>query len=97
MSDDGSEWKGSFSKMMMDLNIHHDITNTVNEGHKSLGIVDRLCLTLKSVIYKSFKINNNINWIHNLNKIIEAYNNTPHSFLIGSKQKRWVIFFLTIV
>ena len=86
MSDDGSEWKGNFSKMINDLTIHHDITNTVNEGHKSLGIVDRMCLTLKTIIYKSFINNHDIHWLHRLHKYVEAYNTTPHSFLIGSKQ-----------
>ena len=71
--------------MISDLNIYLDTTNTINEGHKALGIVDRMCLTIKSVIYKTFLINNDIKWLHNLNRYVEAYNNTPHSFLIGSK------------
>ena len=47
--------------------------------HHSLGIIDRFARTLKTVLHKRFVKYDSLNWIDNLPKIIENYNNSPHS------------------
>jgi hypothetical protein len=81
MTDKGGEYEGVFDKMLEKHNIHHYQLNTKVEGHKSLGVVDRLIRTFKNMIYKSFTQKRNTQWLSNLNSLVNAYNKTPHSFL----------------
>jgi hypothetical protein len=47
--------------------------------HHSLGIVDRFARTLKSKLTKIFIARNNTNWVDFIDKVVEKYNNSPHS------------------
>lgn len=49
--------------------------------HKVLGIIDRVCRTLKVNIVKYMTQNNTAKYIPHLKEIIDSYNNTPHSSL----------------
>lgn len=84
MTDDGGEWKGKFGGMLEKKGIHHDSINTKVDGHKALGVVDRAIRTIKGVIYKSFTVSQNAKWIGKIKAYVEAYNDTPHSFLKGT-------------
>ena len=54
--------------------------NTVPVGdHHSLGIIDRFARTLKTILHKRFIKYDSLNWVDILPKIIENYNNSPHS------------------
>jgi hypothetical protein len=57
--------------------------NTViaRDDHRSLGIIDRFALTLKTILNKLFLINKNSKWIDEISSIVDRYNNTPHSSL----------------
>ena len=56
------------------------VHNTVPIGdHHSLGIIDRFARTLKTVLHKRFIKYNSLNWVDSLPKIVENYNNSPHS------------------
>ena len=59
----------------------HDINHTtVPVGdHASLGLIDRVARTLKTILHKRFIIHNTTTWIDVLPTIVEQYNNTPHS------------------
>ena len=60
--------------------IYDIIHNAVPVGdHASLGIIDRFARTLKTILHKRFVKYNSTNWVDNLSKIIEQYNNSPHS------------------
>ena len=58
---------------------HHINHTTVPVGdHHSLGIIDRVARTLKTILNKRFIIFKTTNWIDVLPTIVEQYNNTPH-------------------
>lgn len=69
-------------KFLNNKKIIHDVV-IAREDHHSLGIIDRFALTIKTIINKSFIINDNTNWINHIEDIIKNYNNTPHSSLDG--------------
>jgi len=46
-----------------------------------LGLIDRLCRTIKEKIFKYFTDKNETNWVDHLDSIITAYNQTPHEAL----------------
>jgi hypothetical protein len=62
----------------------HDINhNTVPVGdHASLGLIDRVARTLKTILHKRFLIHKTTTWIDVLPTIVEQYNNTPHSAIV---------------
>lgn len=78
-SDDGAEWKGAVKTYLESENISH---RTADVGdHNVLGIIDRFSKTLKSIIYKRFSHNDDVEWVPTLQETIKAYNATPHSSL----------------
>ena len=76
-SDDGNEWKGEFKDILKAKNIIH-IVNDYGD-HNSLGIIDRFSKTIKTMIAKYMTANDTKRWIDALPKLIELYNETPHS------------------
>lgn len=52
-------------------------------GGDKLGIVDRFSRTLKFYIMKNMIAHDNSNWLNDLQKIINFYNDTPHDALNG--------------
>lgn len=80
VTDNGSEFiNKKIQEYFKSLNIYHE-TNEVGY-HPALGIIDRFSQTLKHIIYKYFTKNNNVNWIDQIDDILESYNNTPHKSL----------------
>lgn len=80
LTDNGSEFiSDTFNKMLNKYDIFHE-TALVGDHH-ALGIIDALTKNIKNRIYKYFTAENTVNWINVLNKIIESYNNSPHSSL----------------
>jgi transposase InsO family protein len=78
VSDNGSEFIGEEFQDMLDKKgiVHY---TTVKGDHNALGIIDRMTRTLKQLLYKNFIANNNVKWEPILQKVIDTYNNTPHS------------------
>ena len=68
--------KGKIQKLLEQHNIKH-ITAEPGD-HKVLGIIYRVCRTIKVNIYKYMKENNTTKYLEQLPKIIDGYNNTPH-------------------
>ena len=75
--DEGNEFKGSFLQYLKEK----DIINVENENgtHNALGIVDRFSRTIKTEISKYMTANNTTKWYSELPRLIDLYNNTPHS------------------
>lgn len=84
MSDKGSEFINNvFEKELKDNNIEHQLAEVGD--HHALGIIDRLTRTLKEMTYKHFTESGTVNWIDNLQKMIEVYNNLPHGGINDKK------------
>lgn len=63
-------------KLFETLHIKH-ITADVRD-HNVLGIIDRVCRTMKTLVYKYMSENRTTKYLEHLNEIVDAYNNTPH-------------------
>lgn len=80
LTDNGSEFiSDTFNKMLNKLDIFHE-TALVGDHH-ALGIIDALTKNIKNRIFRYFTAENTTNWIDVLDKIIESYNDSPHSSL----------------
>ena len=64
-------------------NIIHDVVP--KNDHASLGLIDRVARTLKTILHKRFVKYSTTNWYDPLSKIVYQYNNSPHSALDGIK------------
>ena len=70
------------TKQMQDILVENNIYQDVviaRDDHRALGIIDRFALNIKTTLSKLFLRNNNTNWIDYISKIVDKYNNTPHS------------------
>jgi len=78
------------SKQVQELfdknNIYHDVV-IARDDHRALGIIDRFALTIKTTLSKLFLRNDNTNWIDYITKIVDKYNNTPHSSIANLTPK----------
>lgn len=74
-TDDGSEFKGDFARLLKNRNIHHYKTYT---GIKA-SIVERLIRTLKHAIYKRMALTGSNRYIDFLDEILSDYNKRIHS------------------
>jgi hypothetical protein len=77
--DDGKEYMGVFLKYLNDndiINLTADVGN-----HNSLGVIDRFSKTFKHMIIKYMEANDTVSYYDAVNKLVDAYNNTPHSSL----------------
>jgi hypothetical protein len=80
ITDNGSEFTNrEFQKLLAESKIFHE-TNEPHY-HQTLGLIDRLCRTIKEKIFKFFTDKNETNWLDHLQSIISAYNQTPHEAL----------------
>ena len=86
MSDSDSAFKGddrdedqNFQKILSDNNavLEHVKLN----DHHALGVIDVFAKNLKRVLSREFLENKSTEWISILPKVIEQYNNTPHTAL----------------
>ena len=69
------------SKVTQDLFEKHNIIHDVvpKNDHASLGLIDRVARTIKTVLHKRFVKKNSTNWVDVLPLIVSQYNNSPHS------------------
>ena len=82
VSDNESSFiSNKIQQLLKNNNIKH-ITAEVGD-HKVLGIIDRVCRTIKVNIYKYMKENNTTKWLDKLPQIIDAYNNIPHKSILN--------------
>lgn len=82
VSDNESGFKAKeVQKLFEDNDIMHDMVEPGD--HNALGIVDRAIQTLKNTIYKYFKAENSVKYIDDLPSMVKAYNDTPHSGILG--------------
>jgi hypothetical protein len=80
ITDSESAFIGSeFQALLKKNNIIHDVV--VIGDHTALGIIDRFARTLKNTLSKIFLRTDKVNWIDYLDKVIDNYNNSPHSSL----------------
>lgn len=85
-TDNGSEFiSKEFEGKLNNEGIEHNLVEVGN--HHALGIIDRLTRTLKEMTHKHFTENNTINWVDNLQNMINTYNNNPHESLNDAKPK----------
>jgi len=82
ISDNGNEFLGKeFQALLKSKDINHQ--TAVLGNHSALGIVDRMTLTLKTMLYKNFIAHKNTKWFANLQDVFDAYNNTPNRGIYG--------------
>jgi len=80
ITDNGSEFTNrEFQKYLSDSNVFHETNDP--QYHPTLGLIDRLCRTIKEKIFKYFTDKNETNWVDHLQNIINAYNMSPHEAL----------------
>jgi hypothetical protein len=60
----------------------HPIKPVKLNDHHALGVIDIFAKNLKRVLSKEFLENKDTEWVSILPKIIEQYNNTPHTALL---------------
>ena len=80
-TDDGSEYKGEFKKVLEKNKINQRIKDV--GYHRSLGVIDRFSRTIKTILSKMFTELDSVNWIDHLDKMTTAYNNRPHNGVCG--------------
>ena len=80
ITDNGTEF---MNKKFQDYLSANHIFHETNEPqyHQTLGLIDRLCRTIKEKIFKFFTDKNETNWVDHLQGIVTAYNQTPHEAL----------------
>ena len=79
--DDGKEYLGDFLRYIKNNNL---INITIETGnHNALGIINRFSRTLKTNIEKYLNFNNTTKYYDVLDKLVDAYNDTPHQSLGG--------------
>ena len=84
MSDNDSSFKGGlFQALLKKHEISHDM-NIVGD-HRALGIVDRFARTIKTVLTKLFIRTKKTNWIDSLDRIVDRYNEMPHTGILDIK------------
>lgn len=76
ISDDGSEFKGAFGKMLKEKNVEHYVARP--GVHTSTAIVDRLIYTLKERLIRRMNFSKTDAWDVMLEPLIEAYNDDLH-------------------
>jgi len=76
-SDNGSEF---INKKFKDFLEKNDIKQILGEAGKpqSNGMIERANATIKELIEKSIEINENFDWVKNLDKLINNINNSQH-------------------
>jgi transposase InsO family protein len=76
-SDNGSEFINKNFKAFLEKN---DIKQILGEAGKpqSNGMIERANATIKELIEKSIEINENFDWVKNLDKLINNINNSQH-------------------
>jgi hypothetical protein len=86
MSDSDSAFKGgnrsedqNFQKILSDNNAVLEPVKL--NDHSALGVIDNFTKNLKRVLSKEFLENKSTEWVSILPRIIEQYNNTPHTSL----------------
>jgi len=84
MSDSDSAFKGddrdedqNFQKILSDNNAVLEPVKL--NDHRALGVIDVFAKNLKRVLSREFLENKSTEWISILPKVIEQYNNTPHT------------------
>ena len=79
--DDGKEYLGDFLRYIKNNNL---INITIETGnHNALGIINRFSRTLKTNVEKYLNFNNTTKYYDVLDKLVDAYNDTPHQSLGG--------------
>ena len=79
-SDNGKEFKNSFLKeILYELEINQYFAQP--KDHHKLGKIDRMILTLRTIIEHYCAANNTSRFIDVLSKLVENYNSSPHSSL----------------
>lgn len=80
-TDNDTAYTGSdFQTFCNKHNIIHQ-TN-VKDDHNALGIIDRFARTTKTMFSTMYLRNKTKNWVDNLDKVIDIYNNLPHGGIL---------------
>lgn len=81
--DQGTEYKRDFDRYCQENNIAN-ITN-FKDDHTALGVIDRFCKTLKTMIFRYMAAKKSNKYVARLKPLIDLYNNTPHNGIGGLK------------
>ena len=77
-TDSGNEFTGApAQKLYKKIGLQHITVDIGN--HKSLGIIDRFTRTLRAKITRVQTAGKTTKWVDKLQKIVHAYNDSPHS------------------
>ena len=80
-TDSGGEFAGVLDKYLKKEGVVHHKAEP--QDHNVLGKVDRVVGTLKSMLYKTMHGKQTNRWTDHLDRIVGAYNTTPHASLGG--------------
>ena len=75
-TDNGSEYKGEFSKFLKEKDIYHKMVEP--NDHHAMGIVDRFIQTIRRMILAKWVENGNLDWISVIDDVLKDYNNRFH-------------------
>ncbi len=79
-----SDNEGSFQSNIMDKYLEDNnifLTMNAYKDHRVLGIIDNFARKLKTILTKTFLLDNSTRWVDIIDNIVNIYNNTPHSAL----------------
>jgi len=79
MSDEGPEFHGDMDAAMEKDGILH--VEAQSGDHNRLGIINRVCQTLKKALHKHFTTTGNQKWVDYLKQFVSSYNKTEHTGL----------------
>ena len=80
-TDNGTEFTGPFQDLLRERGIQHFVKD--QENANGLAPVDRVIGTLKRAIFRRVVADGNKNWVTDLQKTVDGYNETIHSALQG--------------
>ena len=90
-SDNGSEFISDVFKDYLEKNGIKQILSEASKPQRN-GMIERANATIKELIQKSLEINEKIDWLKNLNELIDNINNSQHSitgFTLNDIQKAY--------
>jgi transposase InsO family protein len=77
ITDEGTEFKGAFSKLLKDNDVNHHIATPGN--HTTTAIVDRFIYLMKERLVRQMNYDKNDNWDTMLKPFVDSYNTDLHS------------------
>jgi len=80
-TDNGNEFKGQFDEYLVDENIQHDVADARTRNARAT--LDAAIRSIRQQLARIQLSEGNQNWASSLQRVVNAYNRTVHSALIG--------------